>query len=172
MKHYDAPWSTSLIVMSIITTVLCLGIPVGAWFNLAAMHPTGALGFAAMLPLVLLFGCALFTIRGYSLSSDSILVHRLLWSTVLPRTGLESAEVDLEVMRGSLRTFGNGGAFFFTGFYCNKRLGSYRAYVTDPHRAVVLSYAKRRVVLSPAMPEDFVDDLAAAKPQPPSRAEL
>jgi hypothetical protein len=117
-----------------------------------------------LLPLVILFGAALFTIRGYSLSSDSILVQRLLWSTVLPRTGLESAEVDQEAMRGSLRTFGNGGAFSFTGFYYNKRLGSYRAYVTDPHRTVVLRYANRRVVLSPATPEDFVQDLALAKP--------
>ena len=164
MKHYEAPWSTSLIVMSVVTTVVCLGASAGAWLSLAAKHPTDPLGWAALLPLVLLFGTALFTIRGYGLSSDSILVHRLLWSTVLPRTGLESAEVDQEAMRGSLRTFGNGGAFSFTGFYYNKRLGSYRAYVTDPHRTVVLRYANRRVVLSPATPEDFVQDLALAKP--------
>ena len=164
MKHYEAPWSTSLIVMSTITTVLCLGIPFGAWFNLTAKRPPGALGCVVLLPVVILFGAALFTIRGYSLSSDSILIHRLLWSTVLPRTGLESAQVEPDAMRGSLRTFGNGGAFSFTGFYYNKRLGSYRAYVTDPRRAVVLRYASRRVVLSPAPPEDFVYDLAVAKP--------
>jgi hypothetical protein len=164
MKHYEAPWSTSLIAMSIVTTVICLGVAGGGWWSLAAKHAPGVFGWVVLLPLVILFGAALFTIRGYSLSSDSILVHRLLWSTELPRAGLESAEVDLEAMRGSLRTFGNGGAFSFTGFYCNKRLGSYRAYVTDPRRAVVLRYAKRRVVLSPATPEDFVDDLVLAKP--------
>jgi len=91
-------------------------------------------------------------------------VHRLLWSTRLPRAGLESAQVEPGTMRGSLRTFGNGGAFSITGFYYNKRLGSYRAYVTDPRRLVVLRYANRRVVLSPATPEDFVYDLAVAKP--------
>ena len=164
MKHYEAPWSTTLIVMSVLTTVVCLVACVGAWLVLATRHPPGVLGCVVFLPLVILFGAALFTIRGYSVSSDSILVHRLLWSTVLPRTGLESAEVDLEAMRGSLRTFGNGGAFSFTGFYYNKRLGSYRAYVTDPHRTVVLRYANRRAVLSPAAPEDFVDDLAIARP--------
>ena len=163
MKHYEAPWSTSLIVMSVLTTVICLGVAAGGWWSLAAKHAPGVLGWAVLLPLVILFGTALFTIRGYSLSSDSILVHRLLWSTVLPRTGLESAEVDLEAMRGSLRTFGNGGAFSFTGFFFNKRLRSYRAYVTDPHRTVVLRYAHRRVVLSPATPEDFVAYLALGK---------
>jgi hypothetical protein len=163
MKHYEAPWSTSLIVMSIVTTVICLGVAGSGWWSLAAKHAPGAFGWVVFLPLVIMFGAALFTIRGYSISSDSILVHRLLWSTVLPRAGLESAEVDLEAMRGSLRTFGNGGAYSFTGFYYNKRLGSYRAYVTDPHRTVVLRYAKRRAVLSPATPEDFVADLAIAK---------
>jgi hypothetical protein len=164
MKHYEAPWSTSLIVMSVLTTVICLGASAGAWLGLAAKHPLGELGWVALLPLVLLFGAVLFTIRAYGLSSDRILVHRLLWSTVLPRAGLESAQVELDAMRGSLRTFGNGGAFSFTGFYYNKRLGSYRAYVTAPHRTVVLRYAKRRVVLSPGTPEDFVIDLALAKP--------
>ncbi|MGD0258391.1 MAG: PH domain-containing protein [Verrucomicrobiota bacterium] len=55
-----------------------------------------------------------------------------------------------------------GGRFSLSssGFYYNKRLGSYRAYVTDPRHTVVLRYAKRRVVLSPAAPEDFVHDLA------------
>lgn len=163
MKHYESPWSTALIVMSIVTTVLCLGISAGAWLGLAAKHPPGVVGGLVLLPLVLLFVTALFTIRGYSLSSDSILVHRLLWSTVLPRAGLESAQVEPDAMRGSIRTFGNGGAFSFTGFYYNKRLGSYRAFVTNPHHTVVLRYANRRVVLSPATPEDFVQDLALAK---------
>jgi hypothetical protein len=164
MKHYEAPWSTSLIVISVLTTVVCLGVSVGAWWEAQVGHHPAPLQWVALLPLVILFGCTLSTIRGYSISSDSILVHRLMWSTALPRAGLQSAQVEPEAMRGSLRTFGNGGAFSFTGFYYNKRLGSYRAFVTDPRRAVVLRYANRRVVLSPAAPQDFVDDLAVAKP--------
>ncbi len=160
MKHYEAPWSTSLIVMSVLTTVVCLGATAGVWWDLATKHLTSVVGCVAFIPLAILFGTVLFTIRGYSLSSDSILVHRLLCSTVLPRAGLESAQVDPEVMRGTIRTFGNGGAFSFTGFFYNKRLGSFRGYVTDPRRCVVLRYAKRRVVLSPANPQDFVSDLA------------
>src|ERR1035441_717457 len=163
MKHYEAPWSTSLIVMSVLSTVICLGVTTGVWWNLAPKLPPGVTRGVVFLPLVLLFVTALFTIRGYSISSDSILVHRLLWSTVLSRTGLESAEAEPDAMRGSLRTFGNGGAFSFTGFYYNKRLGSYRAYVTDPRHSVILRYANRRVVLSPSTPADFVDDLALAR---------
>ena len=49
-------------------------------------------------------------------------------------------------MRRGIRTFGNGGGFSFTGFYYNQRLRSYRAFVTDLRRTVVLRYAARTVV--------------------------
>ena len=160
MKRYAAPWSKLLIVMSMLVTVLCLGISATVWWESAAKRPSSPPCWLAVLPLVILFGAAPFTIRGYAITPDAILVHRLLWDTQLPRVGLESAQVEPDAMRRSLRTFGNGGGFSFSGFYYNKRLGSYRAFVTDLHRTVVLRYAKRRVVVSPAAPEDFVRDLA------------
>jgi hypothetical protein len=160
MKHYEAPWSKSLIVISVLTSMICLGVSSGAWWAAVAKHQAAPVCWVALLPLAILFCTALFTIRGYAITSDAILVDRLLWSTALPRVGLESAQVEPDAMRGSIRTFGNGGAFSFSGFYYNKRLGSYRAFVTDPRRAVVLRYATRRVVLSPAVPKDFVSDLA------------
>ena len=164
MKHYEAPWSTSLIVISVLTTVTLLGVAAGAWWEAAVGHYPSLLHWIPLLPLLILFACALCAIRGYTITPDSILVHRLLSSTRLPRTGLESASVEPGAMRWSIRTLGNGGAFAFSGFYYNRRLHSYRAYVTDPRRAVVLRYANRRVVLSPAAPQDFVDDLAVGKP--------
>ena len=160
MKHYEAPWSKSLIVISVLTSMICLGVSSGAWWAAVAKHQPGPVRWVALLPLVILFCTALFTIRGYAITSEAILVDRLLWSTALPRLGLESAQVEPDAMRGSIRTFGNGGAFSFTGFYYNKRLGSYRAFVTDPRRAVVLRYANRRLVVSPDAPEAFVSDLA------------
>jgi len=58
-------------------------------------------------------------------------------------------------MRRSLRTCGNGGFFSFTGFYWSKSLKSFRAYVTDLNRTVVLRYDRRTVVVSPESPDDF-----------------
>ncbi len=149
-----------LIVVSIFTTVTCLGFAAGAAWEAAVRPHLALLRWVVILPLLILFGAALCTIRGYTITSDAILVHRLMHDTTLPRAGLESASADPEAMRASLRTFGNGGAFSFSGFYYNKRLGSYRAFVTDPRRAVVLRYANRRVVLSPSSPEDFARELS------------
>ncbi len=160
MRYYAAPWSTSLVVISSLTTAICLGVAAGAWWEAAVRPHPPVLHWVPFLPLLILFACGLCTIRGYTITSDSILVHRLLHTTALPLAGLESASVEPDAMRGSIRTFGNGGAFSFSGFYYNKRLGRYRAYVTDPRRAVVLRYPNRRIVLSPDKPEDFVSDLA------------
>ena len=162
MKRYNAPWSKLLIGISVFVTLLCLGIGVGTTRTSSA-----AVSWLAWLPGLLPVGCALFSVRGYTLTPDAILVHRLFWTTELPRVGLESARYQPYAMRGSIRTFGNGGCYSFSGFYWNKVLGAYRAYVTDPARTVVLQYrSKRTVLLSPAAPDDFIRDL-----QLPTRAQ-
>ena len=46
-------------------------------------------------------------------------------------------------MRWSLRTFINGGLFSFSGWCYSSLLGAYRAFVTDPNRAVVLNLGRR-----------------------------
>ena len=164
MNHYKAPWSTLLIVMSALVTVVCVGISAAGWCAAFTKHQPGWIRCLALLPLVIVLVTVLFTIRGYTITPSSILVHRLFWDTELPRVGLESASAEPDAMRGSLRTFGNGGAFSFSGFFWSKRLGSYRAFVTDPRRTVVLRYASRRVVLSPELPGSFVGDLGVGRP--------
>ena len=95
MKTFQAPWGKLLVVMSALATLLCLGITFGIPFFLTPQHggPVGM--WLRWVPIALLIGCALFTVRGYTITPDAILVHRLLWSTRLPREGLKSAESSL-----------------------------------------------------------------------------
>ena len=157
MRNYKAPWSTSLIIISSLVTVLCAGIAIS--FVLSTRGPLSLFTWA---PLAIIFGSSLFTIRGYTVTSDAILIQRLFWTTRLPLTGLQSAQFQPNAMRGSLRTFGNGGLFSFTGFFRNKALGAYRAFVTDPHRTVVIRFPSRTIVVSPSAPEEFVHEIGAA----------
>ena len=134
--------------MSALGAVVCVGAAVGvAWSGKS---------WIALLPLAILCGGILFTIRGYTVGPDAILIHRLLWTTRLPLAALQSAQFEPNAMKSSLRTFGNGGLFSFTGYFRNSSLGTYRAFVTDPHRTVVLHFSARTVVVSPSAPEDFV----------------
>ena len=154
MKHYQAPWSTSLVVVTSAVTVLLLGITF-----MMAFCGRGIISWGGLLPLAIVVCSVPFTIRGYTVTPDAILVHRLFWTTRLPLSGLESAKFEPEAMRRSIRTFGNGGLFSITGFFYNKALGAYRAFVTDQHQTVVLHYSRRTVVISPSSPEEFVRNI-------------
>ena len=159
MKTYKAPWSISLIVVSALATLLCLGITFGIPYLPCPKHGGEVVMWLRWLPLALVFGCALFTVCGYTITPDAILVHRLLWDTRLPRAGLLSAEFVPNAMCKSIRTCGNAGFYSFTGFYWSKALKSYRAYVTDLSKTVVLRYERRTAVVSPDQPEDFVREV-------------
>src|ERR1700688_2164591 len=115
MKEYTAPWSTSLIFVSSIATLICMGAAISA--------ARSGRPWIALLPLAIVCGGILFTIRGYTVTPDALLVHRLFWATRLPLSGLHSAQVEPEAMRRSIRTFGNGGLFSFTGWFRNTTLG-------------------------------------------------
>jgi len=155
-KTHKAPWGTSLIVVSSLVTLLCMGIAIGM-----SLSGPSALSWKSLLPLAIIVVGALFTIRGYTVTPDAVLVHRLFWTTRLPLAGLQSAQFEPDAMRGSIRTFGNGGMFSFSGFFRNKALGAYRAFVTDLNRTVVLRFPSRTVVVSPSAPEEFVHDIGA-----------
>ena len=156
MSRFKAPWAKSLRVMSILGTVICPGVSLlllrtNLPFRVNTLH-----FWLGILPLISIVVAALFTVRGYSIYGESVFVERLFWSTRLSLAGLQSVEFRPDVVRGSIRTFGNGGFFSFTGYYRNKDLGSYRAFVTDPKRVVVLRFTKGAVILSPDSPEEFV----------------
>lgn len=157
-EAYAAPWSRLLKGITLLASTLLAGVAL--WALLAGPRLPAAVAIAAGgLPLVILVGCALFTVRGYELAGGELLVHRLLWPTRISLDGLRSVAHDPEAVRGSLRLFGNGGLFSFSGWFRNKPLGVYRAYVTDHRRIVVLTWDQRRIVVSPEPPERFVEAL-------------
>ena len=80
MKNYKAHWSTSLVVISSLATVLCLGITL---YMVGYFH--GWLRWEGFLPLAIILVAALFTIRGYTITPDAVLVHRLLWTMTVKR---------------------------------------------------------------------------------------
>jgi hypothetical protein len=155
MKRYKAPWGETLVVGSVLSTIVLLGSAIGliAWEH-------GILRLLVLIPGIILIATLLFTVRGYAVVQQELQVDRLLWKTRISLLGLKSASFEPDAMRGSIRTFGNGCLFSISGFFSNKLLGPYRAFVTDPHRTVVLRYATRTVVVSPSSAEEFVKDLS------------
>jgi hypothetical protein len=155
VNTFTAPWSRLLIGLSVVSTVVCVGA------GILAMTVGRGAPPQLMVPLLLalIFGTALFTVRGYAITPDAILVRRLFWNTCLPLAGLESATFSPGATKGSIRVFGNGGMYAVTGWFRNRELGSYRAFVTDFSKLVVLRYPGKTIVLSPGEPEEFIREL-------------
>jgi hypothetical protein len=153
MKYYTAHWGVSLTIVSVLFTCALF---YGGFAGFA--HEGGLTPSQGIACLGLVLGCALFTICGYTVTPDAILIHRPFWSTHLSRDGLRSATFEPRAMRWSIRA-GNGGVFSITGLFWNKSLGLYRAFVTDGRQTVVLRYTGRTVVVSPSSPEEFVQAL-------------
>ena len=159
MKTFSAPWSGLLKAMSVPITAICLVVVMMGWVRRGPETSAPAILFSYVLPFAVILGAAMLSVRGYAIAPDAILVKRLFWDTRLPREGLESATYSPEAVRGSIRTFGNGGFYSFTGRYWNRELGNYRAFVTDHARIVVLRYEDRTSVVSPGDPEGFVREV-------------
>jgi Bacterial PH domain len=163
MNYFRAPWSKSLIVASTFATLVCLGATYALWTVPAKVAFDQVRLWFALLPLAIILICALFTVRGYSFSRNDLLIDRLFWTTRISLNGLRQARFDPTAVHRSVRTFGNGGFFSFTGYFRNKQLGSYRAFMTDRRRAVVLHFYNSVVVVSPDRPEDFVKTISFYK---------
>ncbi len=159
-RSYRAVWGRPLFWTSVIVSVIAM---VGAVSLAASLE--GAQRWLGLLPPVLVGASALFCIRGYALDGGTLLIRRLLWTTRISLSGLQSAALVPKAMNGSLRTCGNGGLFSFTGWYWNRSLGSYRAWVTDLPNTVVLRVGDRTLVLSPEPAEAFVKDIQSRVPR-------
>ena len=155
---FKAPWGTSLKVLTglssaILAVIITIGIFLGPHGNLIWI--TGMI----VIPLSMFFIASLFTIRGYLLTLDALLIQRLFWNSRVELSGLQSAKVDTEAMQQSTRIFGNGGLFCFAGKFDNNRLGTYRAFATDPKNSVVLRFTDRKVVVTPESPDAFAAEI-------------
>lgn len=165
--HFRAPWGRTLFIVSLFVTLLIfsvaltlfIGRPLPRFVSLPA--PTNGQGIVIAAVLLIPLSALLFVIRGYVLTKDGILIRRLWWNTVLPFDEILSVEVEPHALSHSFRTCGNGGLYSFTGFYWNRQLGHFRAYVTDLNRTVVVRMKHRTAVLSPDDPEIFVCAVSA-----------
>lgn len=168
-RHPAAPWSGFLKGISIIVSLLLPGISLLVAFTMPMPALPVLRTMATALPLAILLAAMPFVVRDYELRGDALYVRRLFWTTRVALGALREVAADPQAGAGSIRLFGNGGLFSFSGWFRNAKLGRYRAFVTDWQRAVILRATSCTVVLSPADPAGFVLALQAAV-APPSRA--
>jgi hypothetical protein len=122
--------------------------------------PGMAMYTVVILP-VILFITWLFSVTGFTIENNKLIVSRPLWQTtiVLPPDSVITAEP--EVRFGLLRTFGNGGLFGYTGRFRNRKLGFFNAYATSwKHAVSIISPSEDfRIVVTPEDTGGFIQSV-------------
>jgi hypothetical protein len=159
MKFHKATWGKSLKISTILGSIGLTFTSLLMWLTAPSNKIVLIIG---AIPLLIVIGCALFTIRGYSVTPDELLIHRLIWKTRLKRRNLKSAKFDPDFGQQSRRTFGNNGLFSYSGLYWNSHAGYFHAYFTNwDNCIIILSNINgiRPSVISPSNPGNVVQEL-------------
>jgi hypothetical protein len=156
VAEFAAPWSVSLRLVTSAAVALLIGATLAGGFVVPPQFRAARIA-AVGVPLLILLGALPFMVRGYVLTQTDVEVRRLGWSTALPLVGLVAVTGEPQGLRGSVRLFGNGGLFAISGWFWNRRIGRFRAYATDPGRAVLLRYRDgSKVLLTPHDVQHFI----------------
>jgi hypothetical protein len=74
----------------------------------------------------------------------------------IPLTDSSSIEPAPNGFKGSIRLFGVGGLFGYTGLYWSKSVGRFTAYVTNRGHSILIKSDSRQVMISPDDVEGFM----------------
>ncbi len=155
---FRAPWSVHLKITTVVA-VIAIGYAI---FVMARVPDAPVVDYVLPLVVAVLVGAALSAVRGYEITDEAVVIKRLIWTTRLPRSGLTDAR-RVTLRWPQWRLFGNGGMFAFSGWFRSSSVGTYHGFFTDPARAVVLEYGKKRYVVSPDEPQRFVEAVSTRR---------
>ena len=92
-QTFAAPWGLSLKLLTALSVGILLSVPLIGLYS-GPRHLFLWTSSMVLLPLLVLVGAAFFVIRGYTVSGQTLRIHRLGWDSTLDLQQLRSATVD------------------------------------------------------------------------------
>ena len=142
---------------TIIVSIILLVI-VGTIFFLTPKNEQSTAILFSSIPIVSAVVIYLLSPNNYSVSSDKLLIHRMLKDIEIDRNNIQSVqEIDESQVEDSIRTFGASGFFGSFGMFWNGKLGKMTWYVTRKNNFVLVETKdQKKIILTPDKPEEFV----------------
>jgi hypothetical protein len=119
--------------------------------------PLPVFGFVGVIPAAFALTFFAGRIRRYRLVGGELRIEFLFRTLRFPLPGLSGVAADREAMRHAWKVYGNEGLGSISGRFRSKRLGRFRAYLTDAEHAVVLRWPDRCLVVSPQQHAFFAE---------------
>ncbi len=150
MTHFQARLSWLLTTYTILLTA---GICAAALYEYSLHHTVWSL-----LLLGLFLVTSLFSVRGYEVQPGRLFIRRPFRTTVVDLSDLTEASTEPDLVRSSWSLWSTRGYFGFIGYGYKGDIGTYRAYVTNSGKAVLLRFLSgKQIVVSPESPEEFIE---------------
>ncbi|MEM8603603.1 MAG: PH domain-containing protein [Cyanobacteria bacterium P01_H01_bin.121] len=166
---FKAPWGKLLTTVTVLTSVLLLGIVCLGWFAgpgqiKPTLSPDRIFWLLAMvgLPLLLVLSTGIYAVRGYRIEGSVLYIQRVGWQNRIDLTALHRAESEPAALDTAVRLWGNGGFFSFTGWFRSQQHGRFQVFGTDPSKGVMLTFPERKVFITPDDPQHFIAIAQAA----------
>ena len=109
-------------------------------------------------PIIISAVVYIFRPNNYSISSDKLLIHRMISNVEIDRNNIRLVQqIDESQVKNSLRTFGVGGFFGSFGKFWNSKLGNMTWYITRKNNFVLVETKdQKKIILTPDKPVEFV----------------
>ncbi|MEI7803091.1 MAG: PH domain-containing protein [Bacteroidota bacterium] len=114
--------------------------------------------FSSIPPIVILVVTFLYRPMNYTVTSSLIIINRPVSLFKINRIEIAKCSiVSKKEMSGTIRTFGNGGLFGYTGYYRNAKFGTMRWFATQRKNYVLIEKINgKKIIITPDEPENFI----------------
>lgn len=155
-QYSTSPWSSGLIVMTIVTLIITIGAIILLCYSFMAhsyfFSYRVTFGVASVVLVVAMLISLALMPKGISKTSDKLMVHLLVKDIEIPIRDIEKIS-SYPYKEKTIRVFGIGGLFGYVGLFENESIGKFDSYVTDFKKSYVIKRKnKRPIVVTVANP--------------------
>jgi len=147
-------YTTSLDMFAkIITGFLFIMVIAGIFISFSFYPWYGGL-CVSVIPAILIFCFYPYRVASYQVTDEKLIIVRPFTSLNKEILLLDIESISLlnsDDFRGTIRTFGNGGLFGYSGYFSNSKLGTFMMYAANSRNKVVIAVKnhKYKIVISP-----------------------
>lgn len=131
--------------------------------------PAILIAFATGPAIVITLNIYMFLYRTLSINidTDNIIINRKLKPVTISLSGIKSIrEISDSEMKNTIRTFGNGGLWGYTGWFYNRNLGKMLWYCTQRKNYILIEKTdNKKIVISPDKPDELIQFIRLLAPQ-------
>ncbi|MBT3983893.1 MAG: hypothetical protein HOE90_21230 [Bacteriovoracaceae bacterium] len=161
--YFKARWGNALKAISIFCTLVLLSVPIIVYVAQSAQINATTTA-VSLLSISALIGCIPFSVRGYRVETNELVILRTFHRDFIPIGEITSIEKIERLPKFTLRVFGNGGLFSFSGNYWSKGIGHFKAYVTNFDNLVMVTAAQKKMLISPDQPDELIAQVQKEMP--------